>query len=386
MSPKANLQVVENKRGELTVALNNNNAIIQTLPEHQQENFKKNFLEFASQEYLLTTIEPKEIIRFAVNITKLGLDISPSSNEVYIIPFDTKINDQKIMLPQAIIPYNGMQQLAYQSGFMLTVDPVYMFQENECAAARQLTRIQQSKLRTSDPKWLNDHFIGYDVILKDLIGNLGEQIYFVDVSYVKAATKTNKDPRWSLSTWTHKAVRKAYKQFFIPRDRAIEKLEKLEHLNDEQLAHVDIESSTKLTQDIENAVKALGLDLSKSNNLAIVTGQTFGKDKILKDLGFVYNNNSWSMEYIDTPTQPQPQETPKKVSSAKELLDFLLNNGLDSSTAGKFVREKLGLSSKDLNGCAEALDDKDALLNKVKEFLNLVSPVDSDDEMPEDLF
>jgi len=384
MARRTNLQIVEDKRGELAQALNNNNAVIQTLAPEQQETFKKNFLEFASQEYLLSVVEPKEIIRFAVNITKIGLDIAPSSNEVYIIPFDTKINGTKVMLPQAIIPLNGMQQLAYQSGFMLTVDPVYKFNDNECAAARELSRMQQSKLNTADPKWIDKHFIGYDVVLKDLVGNLGEQVYFVDSSYVKAATKTNKDPRWSLSTWTHKAVRKAYKQFLVPRDRAIEKFEKLEHLNDEQLIDVDVVSGKTLTTEIENAIKSLGLGLNKSNGTAIVTGQTFGKDKMLKELGFVYNNNQWSIE-CEEESQPQPQQ--KKVSPAKELLDFLLNNGLNSSTAGKFVRESLGLSSKDLDGCAAVLENKDALLERVKEFLNPVPSVASDDvEIPEDIF
>ena len=287
---RTNFQIIEDKRGELSQALASNNAVIQTLAPEQQEKFKKNFLEFASQDYLLSTIEPKEIIRFAVNVTKIGLDIAPSSNEVYIIPFDTKVNNAKVVLPQAIIPFNGLQQLAYKSGFMLTVDPVWKFSEAECAAHSELTRLQQSKLKTANPAWLDKHFIGYDVVLKDLRGDLGVQKYFVDSSYVKEATKTNKDPRWSLSTWTHKAVRKAYKQFLVPRDRALEQFEKLEHLNDEVIADVDVVSSIKLNADIEQAIKQMGLSLSKKDGTAVVVGQTFGKDKILKDLGFIYND------------------------------------------------------------------------------------------------
>jgi hypothetical protein len=94
---RTNAQILEDKREELKRALSINAAIVQTLAPEQQESFKKNFLEFASQDYLLNTIEPKEIIRFAVNVTKLGLDIAPSSNEVYIIPFDTKVNGNGIV-------------------------------------------------------------------------------------------------------------------------------------------------------------------------------------------------------------------------------------------------------------------------------------------------
>ena len=368
---RTNIQIIEDKRGELTVALTNNNAVIQTLAPEQQENFKKNFLEFASQDYLLSTIEPKEVIRFAVNVTKLGLDIAPSSNEVYIIPFDTKVNGTKVMLPQAIIPYNGMQQLAYQSGFMLTVDPVYKFTETECEAARNLTRIQQSNLDTANPKWLDSHFIGYDVILKDLVGNLGEQVYFVDVSYVKAATKTNKDARWSLSTWTHKAVRKAYKQFLVPRDRALEKFEKLENLNDEVIADIDVVSSRVLTSKIENAIKQLGLSLNKNNGTATVVGSTYGKDEIIANFGFVKNNGNWTMECKDenNSSAAPVQTTQTQISPAKELMDYLIIKSIPKERVGEFVKDVLGTSSKDIEGIKLALADKDALDSMIETFL-----------------
>jgi len=366
---RTNLQIIEAKRAELTTALQTHTAVVQTLAPEQQENFKKNFLEFASQEYLLNTIEPKEIIRFAVNVTKLGLDIAPSSNEVYIIPFDTKINNQKVMLPQAIIPFNGMQQLAYQSGFMLTVDPVYKFSESECASARELTRIQQSKLKTADPKWLEAHFIGYDVVLKDLIGDLGEQVYFVDSSYVKEATKTNKDPRWSLSTWTHKAVRKAYKQFLVPRDRAIEKFEKIEKLNDDELIDVDIVSSKTLTPDIENSITQLGLGLSKVNGTATVTGQTFGKDKMLSEFGFVHNGTNWTIQYVDGSNLPVSNQTTKPVSPAKELTDYLKANGLNNSEIGDFVTNTLLLTQENVEGIKAVLANKDELDQKIQVFI-----------------
>jgi len=382
---RTQLQILEDKRAELTKAITANNAVIQTLESEQQDRFRKNFVEFASQEYLLNTIEVREIIRFAVNVTKIGLDIAPSSNEVYIIPFDTKINNQKVMLPQAIIPFNGMQQLAYQSGFMLTVDPVYKFSETECASSRELTRVQQSKLNTADPKWLDTHFIGYDVVLKDLKGELGEQVYFVDSSYVKAATKTNKDPRWSLSTWTHKAVRKAYKQFLVPRDRALEQFEKLEKLNDDQLIDVDVMSSKKLTADIENAVNQLGLKLIKKNGIATLSGTTFGKDKMIQDWGFVYNNKVWTIQYDDAiaPTQTNP---------VNELMDYLKQNGLSKEEIGKFVTEVLQLDRNNIEGIKTVLSDKDSLNLKVQQFLkpttNTVPEIqyDSDLDIPNDIF
>ncbi|WP_294963419.1 recombinase RecT [Sulfurimonas sp.] len=365
MSKRINLQIIEDKRDELSNALSVNNVIVQTLAKEQQEDFKKNFLEFASQDYLLSVVEPKEIIRFAVNITKIGLSIAPSANEVYIIPFDTKVNGTKVMLPQAIIPMNGMQQLAYNSGFMLTVDPVYKFSETEAEAARNLTRIQQSKLNTADPEWIKIHFIGYDVVLKDLIGNLGEQTYFVDVSYVRAATKTNKDEKWSLSTWTHKAVRKAYKQFLVPRDRALEEFEKVEKLNDEEITDTDISSTIKFTDAINNSIKQLGLSVIKKEGNAIVNGTTFGKDKALSDLGFIYGNNKWYM----TIEEPHSKNNVNKPSPAKELTLYLINNGLTKEEAGDFVKTELELTSSNINGLIAVLSDKDKLTEQLQNYI-----------------
>ena len=343
---RTQLQIVNDKRKELSTGLEKYKQFLEVIPVDKQENFKKNFLELATQDYLLSIIDVKEIIRFAANVTKIGLDIAPSSNEVYIIPFDTKINKQKVMLPQAIIPYNGMQQLAYQSGFMLTVDPVYKFTDDECAAARELTRIQQSKLNTADPEWLDNHFIGYDVVLKDLNGNLGEQTYFVDVSYVKAATKTNKDPRWSLSTWTHKAVRKAYKQFLVPRDRAMEQFEKIEHLNDIELSKVD-EGETKMKnfEELQRSLKPLNVELAYENGMAIASGNTFNNAKTMKEIGFKFVNG----KYIIDSTAPLSGEV-TDVIPENEIQNPLAEFGLDieeKTSKGKVYQivkgETLGL-------------------------------------------
>lgn len=343
---RTQLQIVDDKRKELSSGLEKYKQFLEIIPVEKQENFKKNFLELATQDYLLSIIDIKEIIRFTANVTKIGLDIAPSSNEVYIIPFDTKINGQKIMLPQAIIPYNGMQQLAYQSGFMLTVDPVYKFSDKECAAARELTRIQQSKLNTADPEWLNNHFIGYDVVLKDLNGNLGEQTYFVDVSYVKAATKTNKDPRWSLSTWTHKAVRKAYKQFLVPRDRAMEQFEKIEHLNDVELNKVDKnDTEKKIFEELQKSLRSLNIELVYDNGVAVALGNTFNNAKTMKEIGFKFVNG----KYIISSTAPLGDEV-TDVTPENETQNYLAEFGLEieeKTSKGKVYQvvkgETLGL-------------------------------------------
>jgi hypothetical protein len=63
---------------------------LDVIPVAKQEAFKNNFLELATQDYLLSIVDVKELVRFATIVTKTGLDISPSSKEVYIIPFIQK--------------------------------------------------------------------------------------------------------------------------------------------------------------------------------------------------------------------------------------------------------------------------------------------------------
>lgn len=176
-----NMALLENKRKELIQGLANSKEYVDLIPTDKQESFKNNFLD----------------------------------KEVYIIPFDTKVNNQKVMLPQAIIPLNGMQQLAYQKGFFLLLEAVYKFDDGSSESESKLSRAQQAMLQTANPKWVEEHFIGFDCILTDLKKELPTQVKFVDLNYIKAATKTIKDERWKLQTWRHKAVRRAYGDFMI---------------------------------------------------------------------------------------------------------------------------------------------------------------------------
>lgn len=357
---RTELQILDSRRDELAQGLVTYKQFLEVIPVNKQDQFKRNFLELCTQDYLLSIIDTKELIRFATNVSKTGLDIAPSSKEVYIIPFDTLVNKVKTMLPQAIIPLNGMQQLCYQKGFFLQVDAVWKFDDNSCESESKLTRLQQAQLQTANAQWVETHFIGFDVVLKDLKEELPTQTKFVDLNYVKEATKTIKDDRWKLQTWRHKAVRRAYGDFMIPRDRKIEAFEEVEALNDAVLATSDAETTILLTKDIEQAVKQLGLDIAKSNGAAIVTGATFGKDAMLKKIGFVYLAGKWQMSYEEQPSLP-----PKTQHPAMLLMQFLADNGLNAEEQKQFVGEYLKLTKTDTQQISEWLDKTDSLLNEI---------------------
>ena len=380
----SNIDLIENKRKELANGLAINKQYLDLIQVDKQESFKNNFLELATQDYLLTLVEVKELIRFAAYVTKIGLDISPSSKEVYILPFDTKVNNQKVMLPQAIIPLNGMQQLAYQKGFFLLLEAVYKFDDGSSESESKLSRAQQAMLQTANPKWVEEHFIGFDCILTDLKKELPTQVKFVDLNYIKAATKTIKDDRWKLQTWRHKAVRRAYGDFMIPKDRKIDVFESIENLNDSILAQAD-SCSEFLTLENENALKQLGIKLNKANGVAIASN-FFGKEKYLEEFGFTKNGGSWSISYIEDavvttpaepkqpetktlpPKPPQNQETPTTITPAKKLFDYLSSKQMTKGQIGNFVSEVLGLTKEDTVGINEVMSDLDALDQLAQEY------------------
>ena len=384
VAKQPNMALLENKRKELIQGLANSKEYVDLIPVDKQESFKNNFLELATQDYLLSIVDVKELVRFTAYITKVGLDIAPSSKEVYIIPFDTKVNNQKVMLPQAIIPLNGMQQLAYQKGFFLILEAVYKFDDGSSESESKLSRAQQAMLQTANPKWIESHFIGFDCILTDLKKELPTQVKFVDLNYIKAATKTIKDERWKLQTWRHKAVRRAMGDFMIPKDRKIDAFESIEHLNDSVLAQVDSCSSEYLNLENENALKQLGITLTKANGVAIASNY-HGKEKYLEDFGFCKNGGSWSISYIEDavvttpaepkqqetktlPPKPQNKETPTTITPAKKLFDYLSNKKMTKEQIGNFVSEVLGLTKEDTVGINEVMSDLDALDQLAQEY------------------
>ena len=385
VAKQPNMALLENKRKELIQGLANSKEYVDLIPVDKQESFKNNFLELATQDYLLSIVDVKELVRFTAYITKVGLDIAPSSKEVYIIPFDTKVNNQKVMLPQAIIPLNGMQQLAYQKGFFLILEAVYKFDDGSSESESKLSRAQQAMLQTANPKWIESHFIGFDCILTDLKKELPTQVKFVDLNYIKAATKTIKDERWKLQTWRHKAVRRAYGDFMIPKDRKIDVFESIENLNDSILAQADNSSCEFLTLDNENALKQLGVTLTKANGVAIASNY-HGKEKYLEEFGFTKNGGSWSISYIEDavvttpaepkqpetktlpPKPPQNQETPTTITPAKKLFDYLSNKKMTKEQIGNFVSEVLGLTKEDTVGINEVMSDLDALDGMIQEY------------------
>lgn len=324
------ITVVENRRALIATETEKNVDLINTLPEGSREKFKENLLSFVTQDYLMSIVAPREIIRFAVNISKQGLSIDPAYKEVYIVPFDTKVNGQKVMLPQAIIPLNGMQEMAYQQGFFLKLHAVYKLGD-EVVSEKDMTRSHQIQLKTADPTWVDSHFVGFDVVLTDFKENLPEQVKFVELSYLQAVTKTLQDQKYKIQTWRHKAVRRAYSDFFIPRSRKVDVFEQIESLNDQMLKDngvvIDTEvvgattTSVKTLGELATAVQPVGIMLTWKDGQAVASGNTHANAKLLKGLGFTVSGSAWVCPCIDDRQTGKAieveVETPKPIEPIK---------------------------------------------------------------------
>jgi hypothetical protein len=196
---------------------------------------------------------------------------------------------------------------------------------------------------------------------------------------------------WGVNTWKKYPERMLQMRArgFCFRDAYPDVLNGLQ-LAEEQLdASVNIKYTTNIDE-IEVAVRQLGLTLKKENNIAVVQGNTFTHSKVIKELGFEFVNNLWTLHYEDsvvnaqviTTTQNNAPKSSPVVTPAKELMQYLTNNGLTKEEVGSFVKDVLGLSSSDSEGIQALLADNNTLNLKIQEFLGAVD----DNEIPEDLF
>jgi len=203
----------------------------------------------------------------------------------------------------------------------------------------------------------NSYLSLFDVVLTDLRKQIPEQVKFVDANYLKEVTKTIKSQSYKAQTYRHKAARRAFGDFNIPRDRQIDVLVELEHLNDTTLEAKNISklnhNTTTITQE--------ALVTTIEDGYIVVTSDAYGKSEELKSLGYSFIDSKWK-KLIDKKQKP--------ISPAKELSLYLMKKGIKKEYLGKFVKDVLGTSSSDTEGIKTALADKNALDNMVTTFLS----------------
>ncbi len=292
--------VIQERKSALVAAITENISVIETLAPAEQEKFRQNMLDFAFQDYLMRVIAPRDLIEFAVKVTRIGLDISPAAKECYIVPFDTKVEGVKVMLPQVIIPLSGIQELAYQKGFQLLVHNVYEI-DGEVFSEDGMPMKYLRQINTASEEWVNQHFVGFKVVLTDLTPEqLPQQCKLVEVAYAREVTKTVQDKRHQIQNWIHKACRRAFRDFFIPNKRKITAFDAVEALNDEVLSSNKADTNIREPKNFEElhaALAPLGISLKYAGNgMSHANGEVYSNSKTLLNLGFSYSGNVYAVE------------------------------------------------------------------------------------------
>ncbi len=141
----------------------------------------------------------------------------------------------------------------------------------------------------------------------------------------------------------------------------------------------------KEVQAAPKTLAQLGLKTIEKDGFLIVDGNTYGKTDLLKSMGFIFRDNVWCKELpigdvveaeivepeIMEPVERQEPVNNKEttVSLASQLMTFLKSKDVPKDRIGEFVKDVLGLTSKDEEGIKKALENKDEIVAMIETFL-----------------
>ena len=213
------LTKVEQHRTALSTALTANIDYVQSvIPKNKEDEFRTNFMELAQNGYLMEKIPAKEILITALNATKMGLNVNPIYKELYVLPFNVK---GKGMVASIVTTFNGNAQMAYNNGFFLKVDPVFMVQGTALKKS-EIPIEHLVEIKSTDQAWVKENMLGWFIGLEDISNSeikLPYQEVFVEFGYAMHVAKELQSPDHLMQTLLHKAVRRAITEMIIPRGR-----------------------------------------------------------------------------------------------------------------------------------------------------------------------
>ena len=234
MSIQKALTVAKQYKEQLQGALKSNEQFLAPLDNKKKKEFVDNFLELSTQKYLLDNVDTTMLIKLAIDLTKIGLDINPFKKEVYIIPFETKIAGISVKVPTPIIPLPGWKKYFAKMGFMLDVQKVWKLDDKTAKLEKDMNYLELAQIDETNAEYRDKHFLGWEFTLIDLKKELPDQKVFVSRKYAKAAEKNSQTPEaFKLEGEVHKAIRKANKNFVIPPERMIFEFEELLRIENE---------------------------------------------------------------------------------------------------------------------------------------------------------
>lgn len=273
------------KKEDLTTLLNNNTNAVARIDENKREDFKKNFIELWNNKYLIGQADASELLEFCIQITNIGLSVNPWHKEVYILPFaiyeGKAPNKRKVGVRlEAVFTKNGIQEMAFNNGFQMEVDTVWKI-GGEGVELSSLDFDKRADVDFTNQEYVSKNFLGFNFKLFDLNNKLREQNYFVTMAYLEKVTKKLESKDHQIANYSHKAFRKAYSEFFIPKGRDTRDIiSRLDNLNNEEIETVETTPSKINTKSLNDV-------LNKENKTEIV------EEKVvtIQDINNYYKQN-----------------------------------------------------------------------------------------------
>lgn len=331
----------------------------------QAEKFSAVLLNIAL-EPSLATCSPSSIVNCALRIAELGLPIAKHLGQAYIVGY-TKRNDKGEPIEtnaETIIGYKGWLSLMERAGKSVKVNPVYACDEFKMVVNgfdESISLIPNyNERKDEDDNWVKQNLKGILVSIKDNATSLvtNQFIPFAKIQKIVGISPSSKSrfspyQNWAIEMFQAKAIK--YVLSKTPLNETIAEAIKMDNVIDREEVLINIENNTpkKSFKELEVAIKAFGLQLRSHQNLAIVVGNTFQKEHLLKDLGFHRNEkNQWVAKVADISSEieiaPEAKVDIPAFHSENDLVDFLKSLGLESEVRTNSKNESwLKVSAKE---------------------------------------
>ncbi len=193
----SNLQQQEKDKNPVKSFLNQP-AVKKRLAElvgKRSEKFSAQLLQIAQSNDLLSQAEPSTLMFAALTATALDLDINQSLGYAYIVPYNTKVNNQWIKAAQFQLGYKGFIQLALRTNEYKNINAIPVH-ENQFKSFNYLTEFLDADFTVQG----EGEIVGYVAYLK-LISGFSKTIYWTKEQVTKHAqtfskTFNNKNSAW----------------------------------------------------------------------------------------------------------------------------------------------------------------------------------------------
>lgn len=322
---KKEINIVERKHAAVALVDNKKKDLLALVSNDPKkfEQYKAVMVEF-SQNKNLMDCSIESIVLAATRIIQLGLSPNPLLSEAYVIARGIYEKVDGHQYPQKVgeeaelqIGVKGYKILGFRSGWEFSAQAVYScdaFSQELGEMVPKISLVPDYKKRDEEnPDWLFKNLIGVITFSRNPNGNISTDfIRRNKLEKIRLKSPTQWDAKGFLKgiwkEWSEEMYLKSALKYFIKRQpvdssvmEAIIEDEKSEREDNIEVIEAKVlpNSSPSLMKgkDIAASVKSMGLALYPFENRAVVDGNAFNSATLLKDIGFVCEDNEWYMTF-----------------------------------------------------------------------------------------